>query len=260
VGCFKAALGSVDFLRNRTSNIEFDMTKAFLKITTVCAACSMLAASAWAQAESQDKQSSDSSANRSWSTKHLSATGRDGGHSVCATQLSGSAVNDSSGKRIATIEDTLINPSSGRVDFALLSLNGADEQSSSTYSGNTSSTTPQSSKMATSASPSKLVPVPWSLLKTASGSSQYMTATEKPTFTLNVEQSKLSAAPSVSESDLRQSEWQQRVYSYYGVTPGSPTMGTPSMGGSESPQGEIKGKGARNMENSTPERQQPTVP
>jgi len=259
VGCFKTALGSADLFRNRTSNIEFGMTKAFLKITTVCAACSMLAASAWAQSESQGQQSSDSSANRSWSTKHLSATGRDGEHSVRATQLSGAAVNDSSGKRIATIEDTLINPSSGRVDFALLSVNGADVKSRSIYSGNASSTTSQSST-AVSSSPSKLVPVPWSLLKSASGSSQYMSATEKPTFTLTIDENKLNSAPSLSESDLSQSEWQQRVYAYYGVTPGAARMGNSSMGGSESPQGEIKGKGARDMENSTPERQQPTVP
>jgi hypothetical protein len=84
--------------------------------------------------------------------------------------------------------------------------------------------------------------------------------TEKPTFTLNnVDQNKLSSAPSVSASDLGQSEWQQRVYSYYGVTPGSPVMGS-SMGASESPTGEIKGEGARRMENSTPERQQPSMP
>src|SRR5438874_13654825 len=121
------------------------MKKAFLKITVVGAACSMLAASAWAQSESQDQQSSDSSANRSWTTKHLSATGRDGEHSLRATQLSGAPVNDSSRQRIATIEDTIINPTSGRVDFALLSLNGAAEKSSSTYSGNSSSSTSQSS-------------------------------------------------------------------------------------------------------------------
>ena len=237
------------------------MKKAFLKITVVCAACSMLAASGRAQSESQDQQSGDSSANRSWSTKHLSATGRDGEHSLRATQLSGAPVNDSSGQRIATLEDTIINPASGQVEFALLSLNGAAEKSSSTYSGDSNSASSQKSVSVTSSSPSKLVPVPWSLLKTASGSSQYSSSTEKPTFTLNLDQNKLKAAPSVSASDLSQSEWQQRVYSYYGVTPSSPSMGTPSsMGGSESPTGEIKGEGARRMENTTPDRQQPAMP
>jgi sporulation protein YlmC with PRC-barrel domain len=237
------------------------MTKAFLKITVMGAACLMLTASTWAQSESQGQQSGDSSANRSWSTKHLSATGRDGEHSVRATQLSGAAVNDSSGQRVATIEDTIINPVSGRVDFALLSLNGAAAQSSSTYSGDSNATTSQSSVTMSSSSPNKLVPVPWSLLKTASGSSHYSAATEKPTFTLNnLDQTKLNSAPSVTASDLNQSEWQQRVYSYYGVTPGSSSVGSQPMGASESPTGEIKGEGARHMENSTPDRQQPAIP
>jgi sporulation protein YlmC with PRC-barrel domain len=249
------------FLSKQNLQPGICMTKAFLKITGVCAACSMLAASAWAQAESQGQSSSDSSANRSWSTKHLTATGRDGEHSVRASQLSGAAVNDSSGKRIATIEDTIINPASGRVEFGLLSLNGAAEASSSTYSGNANANTSQSSATASTTSPNKLVPVPWSLLKTASGSSQYSSSTEKLTFTLNnVDQGKLNSAPSVSASDLSQSEWQQRVYSFYGVTPGSPSMGQAPVGAAESPSGEIKGEGARKMENSTPERQQPTVP
>jgi sporulation protein YlmC with PRC-barrel domain len=237
------------------------MTKEFLKITGVCIASSMLAASALAQASSsQGQTSTEPSSNRSWSTKHLSATGRDGEHSVRATQLSGAAVNDSSGKRIATIEDTIINAASGRVEFALLSLNGAAEASSSVYSGNSNASTSQSGTSANAASPNKLVPVPWALLKTASGSSQYAASTEKPTFTLNnIDQTKLSSAPTVSASDLNQSEWQQRIYSYYGVTPGS-SMGQAPMGSAESPTGEIKGEGARKMENTTPDRQQPKVP
>ena len=220
----------------------------------------MLAASAWAQTESQSQSSSDSSANRSWSTKHLTATGRDGEHSVRASQLSGAAVNDSSGKRIATVEDTIINPATGRVDFALLSLNGAAEATSSTYSGNANANT-QSSTTVSSTSPNKLVPVPWTLLKTSKSSSQYMSSTEKPTFTLNnIDQGKLNSAPTVSATDLSQSEWQQRVYSFYGVTPGSSSMGQAPMGSAESPTGEIKGEGARKMENTTPDRQQPKVP
>lgn len=235
------------------------MKKAFLKMTVLGAACSMLAASGWAQSESQNQGSNDSPANRSWSTKHLSATGRDGEHSLRATQLSGATVNNSSGQRVATVEDTIIDPASGRVQFALLSLNGAAEKSSSSYSGDSNSSSARSSVSVTSSSPNKLVPVPWSILKMASGSSQYSSSTEKPTFTLSVDQNKLDAAPSVSASDLNQSEWQQRVYAYYGVTP-SPAGTPPSMGASESPAGQIKGEGARRMENTTPDRQQPTTP
>lgn len=243
-----------------TAKASLGMKKAFLKITVVCAACSMLGASAWAQSESQGQQPSDSPANRSWSTKHLSATGRDGERTVRATQLNGAAVNDASGQRVATIEDTIINPATGRVDFALLSLNGTTEKSTSTLSGDSSATS-ESSVSGSSSSSNKLVPVPWSLLKTSASSSQYMSATEKLTFTLlNIDQNKLNSAPSVSASDLSRSEWQQRVYSYYGVTPATPSKGTSSMGASESPAGEIKGEGARRMENTTPERTQPATP
>jgi sporulation protein YlmC with PRC-barrel domain len=210
----------------------------------------MLAASAWAQSQSQDQQSSDSSASRSWSTKHLSATGRDNEKTVRASKLTGAQVNDSSGQRVGTIQDVIINASSGRVDFALLSLNSSSTSESSMNNSSSSTTTTESSVNRSSSG--KLVPVPWSLLRT-SGSAQYSTSSEQPTFTLNIDQNKLNSAPTVDVSELSQSQWQQRIYSYYGVTP-------QSMGGAESPQGEIKGEGARRMENTTPDRQQQQVP
>jgi len=228
------------------------MTKKFLRITAVYAACSMLAASALAQSQTQDQQSSDSSANRSWSTKHLSATGRDNDKTVRASKLTGAQVNDSSGQRVGTIQDVTINASSGRVDFALLSLNSSSSTSENSMNNSSSSTTASESSSMNHSSSGKLVPVPWSLLRT-SASAQYSASSEQPTFTLNIDQNKLNSAPTVETSELSQSQWQQRIYSYYGVTP-------QSMGGSESPQGEIKGEGARRMENTTPDRQQPQVP
>jgi sporulation protein YlmC with PRC-barrel domain len=245
------ALRSVDFFRDTNIKQHEVMRKTVLKITVICAACSMLTASAWSQAESQDKQSDDSSSNRSWSTKHLSATGRNNDGAVRASKLTGARVSDSSGQRVGTIQDVLINPSSGRIDFALLSLNTSSTSTSSAY-GNKSSTS--ESTMTSSSSSGKLVPVPWSLLRSSASSSQYSASSEQPTFTLNADQNKLNSAPTVDESDLSQSQWQQRIYSYYGVTPHS------SMGASDSPQGEIKGEGARRMEETTPERQQQPTP
>ena len=228
------------------------MTKKFSRITAIGAACSMLAASAWAQSQSrsQDQQSNDSSASRSWSTKHLSATGRDNDKTVRASKLTGAQVNDSSGQRVGTIQDLMINASSGRVDFALLSLNSSSTSESSMNNSSSSTTTSETSMNRSSSG--KLVPVPWSLLR-SSASSQYSTSSEQPTFTLNIDQNKLNSAPTVDASDLSQSQWQQRIYSYYGVTP-------QPMGGAESPQGEIKGEGARRMENTTPDRQEKQVP
>lgn len=226
------------------------MTKKILRITLAWAACSMLAASAWAQPQSQGQQPSDSSTNRSWSTKHLSATGRDSDKTVRASKLTGAQVNDSSGHRVGTVQDVIINASSGRVDFALLSLNSSGSSENSMNNSSASTGTPESSMNRNSSG--KLVPVPWSLLRT-SASSQYSTSAEQPTFTVNADQNKLNAAPTVEASDLSQSQWQQRIYSYYGVTP-------QSMGGAESPQGEIKGEGARRMENTTPDRQDKQAP
>jgi sporulation protein YlmC with PRC-barrel domain len=224
------------------------MTKLLSKLTIFCAACSMMAASALAQSQSGDQPPNPAGVqnNQSWSTKHLSATGRNNDHAVRASKLTGAQVSDSSGQRVGQIQDVIINPSSGRIEFALLSLNS---------NGSTSSTSSSSENTGASYSSNNgLVPVPWSLLRT-SASSQYSGAnSEPPVFTLNADQNKLGGAPKVDWSDLSQSEWRQRIYSYYGVTPNS------SMGGSDSPQGEIKGQGAREMEQTTHERQQQPTP
>ena len=197
-----------------------------------------MAASAWAQAPSpsQEQQPGNSPANRSWSTKQLTATGRNTEKSVRASKLTGAQVSALSGLRVGTIQDVIINASSGRIDFALLSLNS----NGSSPSANSDSS-----------AGGKLVPVPWALLRTSASSSLYGSSPEQPTFTLNADQNKLNGAPTVDMSDLSQSQWQQRIYSYYGVTP-------QSSGAADSPQGAIKGEGARQME-STPQRPlQPT--
>jgi sporulation protein YlmC with PRC-barrel domain len=199
----------------------------------------MMAAAASAQTESvnQPVNNSSSQNNRSWSTKHLSATGRNEDHSVRASRLTGAQVRDSSGQRVGEIQDVIVNPASGRIEFALLSLN---------YNASSSNSTSGISDNTVASSSSNLVPVPWALLRT-SASSQYSGAnSEQPVFTLNADQNKLSGAPKVDWSDVSQSQWRQRIYSYYGVTPES------SVGAAESPQGEIKGEGARQMEQSAP--------
>lgn len=197
------------------------MTNALFKITIICAACAMLSAYSRAQSESQTDQSS-----RSWSTKRLTATGRMNDPVVTGRTILGAPVNDSSGNRCGLIQDIVVNPRSGRIDFALLSLN----------------TTP----LITSTSGSNLVPVPWSLLR-AQGSSLYSESNDQPTFTLNADSNKLQKAPTISQTDISQSQWRQRIYAYYGVTPPSP------MGGAETEQGEMKGEGSRPLQPGNPE-------
>jgi sporulation protein YlmC with PRC-barrel domain len=213
------------------------MKKSLLQISVLCAASSMLVVSAWAQsATSENKPMTDQNSppaisadqnNRSWSTKHLSATGRNGDTAVRGSRLVGAQVNDSNGQRAGQIQDIIVNPVSGRIDFALLSSNASQNPGNS----------------------GKMVPVPWSLLR-ARASAQYGSSAEpQPEFTLNCNQSKLGTAPTVDLSDLNQSEWRQRVYSYYGVTPQS------SMDGAETPAGEVKGEGALKLQQETPSHQ-----
>jgi hypothetical protein len=97
----------------------------------------------------------------------------------------------------------------------------------------------------------KIVPVPWALLKTSSGSSEYSTTSpEQCTFTLNADVNKLKSAPTVDWTNPSQSEWRQRIYAYYGVTP-------PAIGGGESPSVLMRGQGMRQLQPIPPPRPNP---
>jgi sporulation protein YlmC with PRC-barrel domain len=228
------------------------MTKAFLKITIICAASSMMmAASAWAQTDLVNQpvgNLSNSQNNQSWSTKRLSATGRNEEQAVRASKLIGTQVSDSSGQRVGQIQDVIVNTSSGRIDFALLSLNA-----NTSFPSSSNSVPGYKPGSPNAGSGDKLVPVPWALLR-ASSSSQYSDAdSQQPAFTLNADQNKLNNAPKVDWSDLSQSQWRQRIYAYYGVTPESAT------GAAESPQGQIIHSGG-SREQSTSIRHMPPTP
>lgn len=248
------------------------MKKTWLKLTAIGAVCSMLTASAWAQSESQSQndQSKDSSNNtvnntaadsdkptagdkvNNWLSRHLSATGRQS-TPLRATKLIGSPVNNTSGSQVGQVEDLIVDPTSGRVDFAVIALNSsATTGTRSTGSADNSPTESGNSRWgstgATGSSSGKLVPVPWSLLKTASTSDTTASAAAseaQPTFTLNADPSKLGQAPAIDRnnwSDLYQSNLRQRIYSYFGVSPDT------AAGGAESPSGNSKGAGAQHLQ------------
>lgn len=208
---------------------------------------------------SGSKQSSTSSGSAGsqtdWSSKHgassgsLSATGR-GGQDIQASKLMSAPVKASSGdSNLGTINDVIINPTSGRVDFAIISV-----ESSGSTSGALSSDTTSPGQSGTSAASSrrspgstgtsgslssstggKLVAVPWSLIR-SSGSSAYgstsTTSGSQVSFVFNGDQSKLQGAPTFDpNSDLSQPSWRQSVYSYFGTSPSSSTGGATSPGG-----------------------------
>lgn len=210
------------------------MTKTLLKAIVICAACGMLSASA--RAQSAPVKASDPSPVQNSSTKHLTATGRMNQPVVSTKRLIGAQVDNLSGNAVGQIQDVIVNPHWGRIDFALISLNAASANPN--MPANTSGA---------------LVAVPWRLLRTTAA--QYSAAQIQPVFTLTVGESKLNGAPRVTVSDLEQSECRQRVYAYYGVTPTAPVVVAP---GADSDQNEIKGEGARALQGDNPE--SPTPP
>src|SRR5436190_522777 len=154
---------------------------------------------------------------------------------VRASRLIGSDVKDPSENRIGRIEDVLLNPTSGKIDFAVISLSPAGAASSPSgtssgsatssrygnaqdsaasganrYSGGSADNTASSSRSESSASQNygtsstsgRLIPVPWSLLQaqpvSADASSASATSGLRTTsFTLNIDRNKLDSAPSL---------------------------------------------------------------
>ena len=228
------------------------MKNILVKFTMIGAACSLsLAALAQGNIGSDSDSSKESVGSKisNWEKEHLGATGRSQ-QAVRGSKLMQAEVQDSSGQKVGRIEDVIINPTSGKIDFAVISrsnMGGASSPSgtsSGTYgsSGESQSqtsergaTSPESS--ATSKNTGKLIPVPWAMLQpssssgsTASGSALYA----QQSFTLNMDQSKLDQAPSISRgnwSEITQPNWRERVNSYFGQ----------STGGAESPSGTEQG-------------------
>jgi sporulation protein YlmC with PRC-barrel domain len=275
---FITALCGVVFHGNN-SNKRQVMKKMWSQFAIITA-CSMLSASAWAQPDQSDQEYKTGHANaqgmassnendRAESSRHLSATGRSTERSIRASQLRGASVQDSSGARIGQIQDLIVNPSSGHIDFAVISLSGqggASSPSGSSYGSssqnqqfgdqatagtgtstatNSGTEMESSSSVSTAGSSGKLVPVPWSLLRPAAQSSEYSSGSRsQPSFTLNVDQSKLNDAPTIergSWSEVGRSDWRDRVYTYYGVSADS------ASGSAESPSGSQKGHGAEKL-------------
>jgi len=138
-----------------------------------------------------------------------SATGRAGqGQQVRASKVIGAQVKASGGDELGRVEDIILNPQSGRVEFAVINHEN------------------------------KLVPIPMRLL--SSSGTPGTTGAEQMTFTAQIEKDKLQNAPNISDrsrwSELQQGNFSQRVYSHYGVSSegvGSPGLGTESGTGRE---------------------------
>jgi sporulation protein YlmC with PRC-barrel domain len=182
--------------------------------------------------------------------RHLSATGRMGHEAIRGSQLIGAQVTGSSGSQVGTISDTIINPVSGRVEFAVLSVASAGSSTGSASSG-TSTSTGISSSTSSSAG-GKQVAVPWALLRSSSqggsaSATSSSTSLQQPSFVFSGDNTKLESAPSFDAStDLNQPSWRQSVFSYFGVSGNSS-----ATGGAETPGASSSGTSSQDLNPST---------
>jgi hypothetical protein len=180
--------------------------------------------------------------NNSSSSGTTAGQWRSEGGSVRLGHLMNAAVQSRDGKSLGYIRDFTVDPQSGHIQFAILSST-ADMNASNTGISSTTSPT-------TGAATGKLIPVPWQLFSESWSQRQHETAgvagaTAAPTLVLNIDESKLQGAPSFDASswnELHQRQFDQRVYSYYGVNHMS---GTGTSGSS------ISGQGSTSEGNST---------
>src|SRR4051812_42503546 len=123
---------------------------------------------------------------------------------VRLSQLTGSSIKNTSGDSLGQINDFVVDPTTGRIEFAVLSLKEG---------GNSG----------------KLTAIPWTLIR-PSGEGQNLTA--------NIDKDKLSSAQTFDRSqwpDMSQETWGQTIYSHYGLQwqDRSSAGGRVPLGGSE---------------------------
>lgn len=196
--------------------------------------------------------SSSSESHSGWSSRHMSPTGRMAHEAVRGSQLTGAQITSSSGSQIGAISDTIVNPASGRLEFAVISLNaGAGATSAGTASSSSGATTPTGTSSSTSGAAGKQVAVPWMLLRSSSSAGTpsatgTSTSTQQPSFVFTGDASKLESAPNFdANTDLTQPNWRQSVFSYFGLA----GHGFGGIGAAETPGG--SSTGSQNPESSS---------
>jgi sporulation protein YlmC with PRC-barrel domain len=235
------------------------MKRSILRALALCLTTTFVAGHAWAQADTdKDKSSSGKSpstqSDRSRSGANTigapgSSSGTYGsqnsssiyssqaGQSIRLSKLMNTTLRGQTGDSLGQVQDVIADPTSGQVQFVVISLDsgatGAPGSSSSTTTGvGTRSTDNSISSPRSASSPvgsygttaslsGKLVAIPWRLLSHGAGDQ----------FTATVDRTKLQSAPTFSSAawPTMDSAWMQRVYSHFGVegtgtgAPGSAT-------------------------------------
>ena len=219
--------------------------KNTFRTTVCCIACTLIAASTWAQREPGSSPGSQQTPGSPSSSSQRSSQGGLGSQSQSqrstsysssmhgqqqslrvSQQIINAQVKTQDGQQLGQIEDLIANPQTGKIEFAVVSKGdklcpipmqllqpqqGAQGSSSTSTSGTTSGTstietTPGTPGTSSSSSPSY----------SRSGAQG-----QKVTFTAQVDRSKLEQAPSFSRTQWPEisQTWSQQVYSHFGVQP-----------------------------------------
>lgn len=239
------------------------MNKTVIRALALCLTTAF--ATGYAVAKDDENNSSTSKSSSATSSGTSASSGKysssssasaQAGKSCRVSKLMHTSVKDSQGQSLGTVQDAVIDPSSGQIQFVVLSLDssstGAPGSSSSATPGSASSSTTTSGIGTPSTLPPRgstggigstsgigssssgnLVAVPWSLMQQPSGSSS---SSEQQQITLNVDRAKLQSAPSFSSANwpTMDTTWSQQVYSHFGVDANSSTgaPGSSSSSGS----------------------------
>ena len=223
------------------------MKRSILRALALCLTTTFVAGYAYAQ---DDKSSSTSPSTYNSAANSSLQTGQP----VRLSKLMNTTLKGQSGDSLGQVQDIVVNPTSGQIQFVVLSLNGnaagAPGSSGSSTSGiGTRSTDPSVSSPRSAPSTigsygtvgGKLVAVPWRLMSRGSGDQ----------YTATVDRTRLDSAPTFNSSSwpTMDSAWMQRVYSHFGVDAAGASTGSP---GSSSGTGTGTGTGTGLGNPSTP--------
>lgn len=167
------------------------------------------------------------------SSSALGSSAMQSDNAVRLSELMRANVQSQEGKTLGNIRDITVDPQSGRIEFAILSLSSAGAATGTSTTAPSTTGTPSVTAGATSG---KLIPVPWQLFSQSRSSLQQGTSTTpgagsmgSQNLVLSVDESKLQTAPSFDAGNWNQLQTgalSQRVYSHFGVDESS-AIGTP---------------------------------
>lgn len=202
------------------------MKRSILRALALGLATAFVSGTAWAQ-DDQNKSISNQGAPPATSPYGLgtrsSSLSSQSGQSIRIGKLMNTSLRTQAGESLGQVQDIVIDPTSGQVQFVVLQLNGSAPGAPGSAAarttgigatpGDASVSNPRSAPSSTGSfgtSSSRLVAIPWRLLSHGNGEQ----------FTATVDRARLESAPTFSSTSwpTMDSAWMQSVYSHFGTT------------------------------------------